>query len=179
MPAVPEALARAGTSGATSRMTNTQRTVTVALALFAAACMQRPSASRDSTAAPPPSAPTPPSLATDSSRQVELRTDRSSYHPGDQVTMTIVNHATGSWAFNPCTRVIEHETPSGWVSVPDARRCTMEAWILKPNETRTATSNFDSSLQPGRYRLVIGFSGDGPPDGRQTTATSEPVTIAN
>jgi hypothetical protein len=92
--------------------------------------------------------------------------------------MTIVNHTTGSWAFNPCTRIIERQTAGGWEAVPDARRCTMEAWILKPNETRTATTNLDSSLDSGRYRLVIGFSGDGPPGNRQTTATSTPVTIA-
>jgi hypothetical protein len=124
-----------------------------------------------------PPAAASPAPATDSSHQIELRTDRTEYRPGDKVTMTIVNHAAGSWAFNPCTRILEREAGSSWQAVTDKRLCTMEAWILKPNESRTATTTLDSSLEAGRYRLVIAFSGDGPPGGRQTTATSAPVTV--
>lgn len=158
-------------------MTTRLRIAPLLLAALATGCMQRSSPSADSAAAPTPASPLPPAAAPDSSQQIELRTDRADYRPGDKVTMTIVNHATGSWAFNPCTRILEHEQAGSWQAVPDARRCTMEAWILKPNETRTATTNFDSGLEPGRYRLVIGFSGDGPPNGRQATAMSATVTI--
>lgn len=158
-------------------MTKQLRIAAFTLATFAAACMQRPSPSADSGATVPPASQLPSAAAPDSSQQIELRTDRADYRPGDTVTMTIVNHTTGSWAFNPCTRILEHEAAGSWQAVPDARRCTMEAWILKPNETRTATTNFDSGLESGRYRLVIGFAGDGPPGGRQATATSAPVTI--
>jgi hypothetical protein len=53
----------------------------------------------------------------------------------------------------------------------------MEAWILKPNETRTAQTSFGSSLEAGRYRLVIAFAAEGAPARQSTTATSAPVSI--
>ncbi len=153
----------------------------VALAVIASACVKQPARSADSAngAAETPSPPmgAPPATRSDSTRPIELRTDRTTYRAGDQVTMTIVNHTSQGWAFNPCTRIIERNNGGRWEATPDARRCTMIAWILKGGETRTATTNFDSSLNAGSYRLVIGFSPDGPSQAQQTTAASAPVTI--
>ena len=157
---------------------NVQRSLTrgaaiVALAL-AAACVRKPGPATDSAAIPPPSRST---ASTDSSAGIELRTDRASYRAGDSATLTIVNHTGRGWTFNPCTRTLEREAGATWQVVPEGRMCTMEAWILRPGETRTAPTSFGSSRDAGRYRLVIAFATEGAPAGQSTRATSAPVAI--
>ena len=144
-------------------------------AVLFAACVRRPGPSPDSAAGATPAAP--PAATVDSSAAIELRTDRTSYRAGDNATLTIVNHTKEEWTFNPCTRTLEREAGTGWQVVPEGRMCTMEAWILGPNATRTAPTSFGGSLEAGRYRLVIGFSSAGEPRGTSVRATSAPVTI--
>lgn len=115
--------------------------------------------------------------AVDSTGQLELRTDRATYRAGEKGTLTIVNRGALGWSFNPCTRTLEREDGGTWTAVPEGRMCTMEAWILKPHETRTAPLDFGPTLGAGRYRLVIGFVGDGDPAGRRIRARTAPVTI--
>ena len=143
--------------------------------LLTASCVRKPESIADSAAGAP--APAPPAAATDSTAAIELRTDRASYRAGDNATLTIVNHGTREWTFNPCTRTVERESGTTWQVVPEGRMCTMEAWVLGPNETRTAPTSFDGSLEAGRYRLVIAFASAGPSAGRSVRATSAPVTI--
>jgi len=113
----------------------------------------------------------------DSSVAIELRTDRASYRAGASAMLTIVNHTKREWSFNPCTRTLERESGTGWQVVPEGRMCTMEAWILGPDATRTAPTSFGGSLEAGRYRLVIAFSSASAPGSGSTRATSAPVTI--
>ena len=145
-----------------------------AVVLFAA-CVRKPAPSADSAAGPPASVP--PAAAADSDVVIELRTDRASYRAGDNATLTIVNHTDQEWTFNPCTRTLERESGTAWQVVPEGRMCTMEAWMLGPNATRTAPTSFDGSLEAGRYRLVIAFASAGLPRGTNARATSAPVTI--
>ena len=142
-------------------------------AVLLAACVHKPEPSPDSTAP----ATVPPAPAADSSVAIELRTDRESYRAGDNATLTIVNHTSAEWTFNPCTRTLERESGTAWQVVPEGRMCTMEAWILGPNATRTAPTSFGGSLEPGRYRLVIAFASASAPRGSSARATSAPVTI--
>lgn len=146
-------------------------------ALLVAACVRKPESSPDSSAGGP--APVPPAASVDSSAAIELRTDRASYRAGDNAMLTIVNHTKREWTFNPCTRTLEREAANGgtWQVVPEGRMCTMEAWIIGPDATRTAPTSFGGSLEAGRYRLVIAFASAGPPAGGSTRATSAPVTI--
>ena len=143
--------------------------------LLAAGCVRKPAPSPDSSAAAP--APAPVATAVDSSVAIELRTDRSSYRAGASAMLTIVNHTKREWTFNPCTRTLERESGTGWQVVPEGRMCTMEAWILGPEATRTAPTSFGGSLEAGRYRLVIAFASAATSGGGSTRATSDPVTI--
>ncbi|HWE43786.1 MAG TPA: immunoglobulin-like domain-containing protein [Gemmatimonadaceae bacterium] len=148
----------------------------VAGVFLAAACVRKPAPSPDSASGAP--APAPPVATADSAVAIELRTDRTSYRAGDNATLTIVNHTRKEWTFNPCTRTLERESGTAWQVVPEGRMCTMEAWILGPNATRTAPTSFGASLDAGRYRLVIAFASAGGPRGTSVRATSAPVTIA-
>lgn len=144
-------------------------------AVLVAGCVREPEPSPDSAAATP--APTPPVASVDSAVAIELRTDRTSYRAGDNATLTIVNHTKEEWTFNPCTRTLERESGTGWQVVPEGRMCTMEAWILGPNATRSAPTSFGGSLDAGRYRLVIAFASASEPRGTSVRATSAAVTI--
>jgi hypothetical protein len=122
------------------------------------------------TSTPSPAAPTGP---------VELRTDRTSYAPGGQVGLTIVNGGTAGYSFNPCTRAVQREVNGAWEPVPEPDRvCTMEAWLLEPGATRTATTELPASLAEGRYRLAISLSpGSQPAPATPVIATSAPFTV--
>jgi hypothetical protein len=137
------------------------------------------------------------------STAVELRIDKTHYRAGDAVTMTFVNKTTtDTFAFNPCPRVVQHqeevltgvdldggESPNrahrppelslAWVPVDEpARMCTMEAWILKPHESRTAQTKLPSPLSPGQVRIVVDLSKQGPSSGgRAEHAVSPELTI--
>ncbi|MGH7720337.1 MAG: hypothetical protein ACREON_16020, partial [Gemmatimonadaceae bacterium] len=64
-----------------------------------------------------------------------------------------------------------------WSAVDESQRiCTMEAWILEPNATRTAETELPSSLRAGRYRLVIAFTVEGASGGR-VRAASAPIQV--
>lgn len=146
-----------------------------AAVVLAAACVRKPAPSVDSAAGTPASVS--PAATVDSTVAIELRTDRASYRAGDDATLTIVNHTKEEWTFNPCTRTLERESGTAWQVVPEGRMCTMEAWMLGPNATRTAPTSFDGSLEAGRYRLVIAFAAAGTQRGTSARATSAPVTI--
>ena len=148
---------------------------TLFAAVLFAACVRKPAPSPDSATGAPRTAP--PAAAVDSVAAIELRTDRASYRAGDKATLTIVNHTKEEWTFNPCTRTLERESGTAWQVVPEGRMCTMEAWILGPNATRSAPTSFDESLEAGRYRLVIAFASAGTQRGTSERATSAPVTI--
>jgi hypothetical protein len=50
---------------------------------------------------------------------------------------------------------VEREVDGAWRAVEEPGRvCTMEAWLLKPRATRTATTELRAALAAGRHLLV-------------------------
>ena len=143
------------------------------LAVLAAAIACSPTPAPDggpdsSAAAPVPPAPAP----------VALTLDRDSYAPGDPVTLTLTNSGSGQYYFNPCQRSIERESNGTWALVDEQRMCTMEAWILEPNGTRTAPTELPASVAPGRYRIVVALTREGEAAPAEAVrAVSAPFTV--
>jgi len=110
--------------------------------------------------------------------ELELSTDKSSYRSGEQIMITLVNPTSNSYAYNPCTRLIEREVSGSWVEHKEARICTMIAHILAPRSRRTERTELATGLEPGRYRVVLLLSPQGPavpaPAGVRVSA---PITV--
>ena len=142
------------------------------------------SAESDSAAAPartdtqPASPPAVGAASTIRSDSVLLKTDRTEYKAGAQVTLTLENRSGATYAFNPCTRSIEHEDGNVWTAIaePD-RMCTMQAYMLDPRATRTEATDLPASLTPGRYRVVVRLTAESPGAGSAITAVSDPITV--
>jgi hypothetical protein len=158
------------------------------LVLGAVSC--KPAASNhDSASAPKPDSAqgslTPPPVADTipATPDVDLRTDKTHYRAGDSLTMSFVNKSAATFVFNPCPRTVQRETDvasgRGWVPVAEPpRMCTMEAWVLKPKETRTAKTRLPDPLGEGQVRIVVAMTRQGPaqaPGG--VHAVSAPITI--
>lgn len=108
---------------------------------------------------------------------VELRVDRNSYSATDTLHLTIANHSRGTYSFNPCTRMVERQTSSGWESLAEPDRiCTMEAWLLAPDSTRTATTTLPHAIAPGTYRLALSLTREG--ESGRTTSRSGSFVVA-
>ena len=143
------------------------------------------SASTDSAATPAPRADSAPGSgavsATVRSDSVVLRTDKTQYKAGEQVTLTFENKSASSYTFNPCNRSIEREDGGAWTALPDEGRiCTMEAWILDARGTRTGTTELPTPLAGGRYRVVVRMMPDSPAasPGSGIAAVSDPITVS-
>jgi hypothetical protein len=157
----------------------------VLLALAAAACRSEPS--DDQTSATPTDTTTPAPATgapvADSATAVHLSTDKAQYRAGDRITLTLANRTGATYAFNPCTRSIENQTGTTWSAVAEeGRLCTMEAWMLEPNQTRTADTELPSTLRPGPHRVVIDLTREGAAAGAtaatdRVRATSPTITI--
>jgi len=114
------------------------------------------------------------------SDSVVLRTDKTQYKAGEQLTLTFENKSASSYAFNPCTRSLEREAGGSWTAVPDeGRMCTMEAWILDARGTRTGTTELPTPLAPGRYRVVVRMTVESPGGAPASaiSAVSDAITV--
>ena len=137
-------------------------------------------AARASAGVTPPSgggaAGAPESVPADTTGPVVLRADSYHYMPGAKVGLALTNQTDARYSFNPCNRVLEQSSATGWnvVSEP-GRACTMEAWILDARGTRNATTELPAALPEGRYRVVIELSREGTPgSSERVRATSAP-----
>jgi hypothetical protein len=161
-----------------------------ALAAFAcltiAACQPRSATSDGSAAGATDSAVGPratvPSVDSTARRDsgaasVELRTDKASYRRTDQMTMTLTNRTASRYVFNPCTRLLERQTASGWAAEREDRVCTLEGWILDPNGTRTAKTEFSETLPVGTYRAVIALTREDGAGDTRVSAVSMPFRL--
>jgi len=148
---------------------------TACLAILAAAIACAPAPSPD--AGSPDSAGGTP--APSAQGPVALTLDRASYAAGGEVTLTLTNSGAGQYYFNPCPRIVEREEAGAWTPVDEGQRmCTMEAWILDPNGTRTATTELPDSLAAGRYRIVISLTAEGQaPPAEAVRAVSAPFSV--
>jgi hypothetical protein len=132
------------------------------------------SGAADSTAATEASA----SARADS---VVLRTDKNQYRAGEKMTLTLENKSAASFTFNPCARTLERQDGAAWTPVPEeGRMCTMEAWVLDPNGTRSGATDLPPSLAPGRYRVVVRLTREQTPGAASAAVTvvSEPVMVS-
>ena len=126
------------------------------------------------------SSPTAGASTTVRSDSVVLRTDKTQYKAGEQLTLTFENKSASSYAFNPCTRSLEREAGGSWTAVPDeGRMCTMEAWILDARGTRTGTTELPTPLAPGRYRVVVRMTVESPGGAPASaiSAVSDAITV--
>ena len=111
------------------------------------------------------------------SDSVRVTTDKQSYRPGETVKLTIASSATARFTYNPCTRIVERETASGWTAVREERICTMVAHLLEPRQTNDEQTEMAEGIEPGRYRLVLQFTDDTPGVSRSVRAATAPLTV--
>ena len=132
------------------------------------------------TAKPSTSADASKSAGTVRTDSVVLRTDKAQYRSGEQMTLTFENRSASSYGFNPCQRSVEREAGGSWSAVPEeGRMCTMEAWILDPHGTRSGPTELPASLAPGRYRVVVRMSVEGPGGvASAVSAVSDPISVS-
>lgn len=154
------------------------RTRTLLVATLALAACQ-PAAPEPADSLPAPGARDAAPAPATPAGPVELRTDATTYAAGGQVGLTIVNRSDARFSFNPCTRAVQREVAGAWETVPEPDRvCTMEAWLLDPGATRTATTELPATLAGGRYRMALSLTRDGQqPPAEATVATSPPFTV--
>jgi hypothetical protein len=94
-----------------------------------------------------------------------------------------VNRTGSTYAFNPCTRSVESQSGTTWSAVAEeGRMCTMEAWMLEPNQMRTVDTDLPSTLGAGTHRVVIELTREGAAAGAtaapdRVRATSPAITI--
>ena len=119
------------------------------------------------------------SVAPDSTGGVALNTDQSRYRAGARVILSLVNRTRFSYAFNPCTRVLEREVDGAWQAVQEpARVCTMEASVVAPGAGRGAATDLPATLVAGRYRLVIALTREGGAvPAERLQAVSAPIVV--
>jgi len=81
------------------------------------------------------------------------------YAPGARVEFAVHNQSEVEYVWNPCLRTLERLGTAGWVAVDEGgeRVCTLEGWLLRPDQRTDATTGFAASLPPGHYRLRYGF----------------------
>lgn len=103
-----------------------------------------------------------PAVPADTTGPVTLAADSYHYPPGAKVGLTLTNRSDARYSFNPCNRILEQSSATGWTVVNEpGRACTMEAWILDVRGTRNATTDLPASLLEGRYRVVVELSREG------------------
>lgn len=109
--------------------------------------------------------------------ELELRTDKSSYRAGDQIALTLVNPTSSSYAYNPCTRLIEREVGGSWVEIREDRICTMIAHILAPRSRRSEKTELTAGLEAGRYRVILALTVEGSGTPSRSVRVSAPITV--
>ena len=109
--------------------------------------------------------------------ELELRTDKSSYRSGEQMSLTLINPTSNSYAYNPCTRLLEREVSGRLTQLEEMRMCTMIAHILAPRSRRTETTELTNGLEPGRYRVILLLSSDSP-GATGGVRLSAPITVS-
>jgi len=90
---------------------------------------------------------------------VRITTAADTYAPGARVVFAVHNQSAVEYVWNPCLRTLERLGTAGWVAVDEGgeRVCTLEGWLLRPDQRTDAATGFAASLPPGHYRLRYGF----------------------
>lgn len=111
---------------------------------------------------------------------LELHTDKERYAPGATMTLTVVNGTDRTYAFNPCTRMVQKEGSGDWPPVDEPQRvCTMEAWLLEPRSRRSGDTELPATLEAGRHRIGLSMSIQGTaPATEYALVVSKPFTVS-
>jgi hypothetical protein len=110
--------------------------------------------------------------------ELELRTGKSSYRPGEEMELTLVNPTNNTYTYNPCTRLVERQASGRWTQLEEMRMCTMIAHILAPRSRRTERTELTNGLEPGSYRVILVLSLSGPgATGSGGVRVSAPITV--
>jgi hypothetical protein len=100
----------------------------------------------------------PPSYELSDGAPVRIAVAASTYAPGARVELAVHNQSKVEYVWNPCMRTLEQHSPAGWEAVNEGERsCTLEGWLLRPDQRTDATTGLAASLPPGEYRLRYGF----------------------
>jgi hypothetical protein len=76
----------------------------------------------------------------------------------EQIELSVHNLGSVQYTWNPCLRVVERRTGSQWSTVQeDEHVCTLEGWILEPDQQTRATTGLPQFLAQGEYRLRYCF----------------------
>jgi hypothetical protein len=109
---------------------------------------------------------------------VLLATEKSSYHEGDLIELTIHNQEPVRLAYNACTRTLEVKEGGVWVAGPESLRlCTKDVSFLAAGAIQQDSADLDIGLRPGEYRMVLSFAEDFDPVGQVIHAASNAFTI--
>lgn len=150
--------------------------IVIVIAVAFAACSSN-SSGTPSTEAPIGDSPLAP--AADSARgTVTLRTDASEYQAGGRVVMTLENPTAHQFVFNPCNRSLERESSGSWSIVDEGNRpCTMMAWLLQPNSSRTGDTTLPGGIAAGRYRVSLVLTVESATPTNPIRVVSAPFTV--
>lgn len=108
---------------------------------------------------------------------VTITLDRATYAPRADVGLTLTNNTGRDLGYNACTRIIERESGGAWTAVPEPDRvCTMELRLLARSQSVKEQTDLPATA-PGRYRMAINFSDEGPAAAAPIRAVSAPFTI--
>ena len=95
---------------------------------------------------------------------VRIMIAAGTYAPGSRVELAVQNQSVVEYVWNPCLRTLQLHSTLGWVSVDEGERvCTLEGWLLRPDQRISATTDLAARLPSGEYRFRYGFgrtSGD-------------------
>lgn len=85
---------------------------------------------------------------------VQLNTTRSSYAPGEEVKLVLVNFSGQSFTIHPdlCGTVLEHHQSSSWRPVSNEGVCTDIGLSLQPHMKLSSRQRLSETLPAGRYR---------------------------
>jgi hypothetical protein len=110
--------------------------------------------------------------------ELELRTDKGSYRPGEQMELTLINPTNNTYTYNPCTRLLERAVSGRWTQLEERRICTMIAHVLAPRSRRNERTELTSGLEPGSYRVILVLSASGPGvPGSAGVRLTAPITV--
>jgi hypothetical protein len=80
------------------------------------------------------------------------------YAPGSQVDLAVHNQSGIEYVWNPCIRTLEQLSTIGWVTADEGERiCTLEGWLLRPDQRIVASTVLAAQLPPGEYRFRYVF----------------------
>jgi hypothetical protein len=105
---------------------------------------------------------------------IHVTVAKSTYAPGQQVTLTFANRSGRAYHLSPCIRDLERDGLDGWKLVAEGERwCQLSALVLPGWSAADAATDLPPSLETGAYRFRYWFMrASGRPDHPETQVSS-------